>query len=675
MRVPEDQPDASHDVTPSRKRVPDVGIAPAFGRKVAVPLRREDIDVNPTVRDLCEPNVRISRRRARIGVVLICLAALTMAQAGAGEQHGGTSTGLADRAFFEPVEVPLVNVDVVVTETDGRTVLGLEPADFELLEDGRPVVLSHFARPSQSGREVLPVSAGISRNELSDNAEGPRTLVIFFDDLGLAPGRRRATLDHLRGYCSRPLPPGLRLMVVSYDGSIRIQASLSDDPNVLVAALDELAGHATLDPDPERERILNDMRVTASRAATAPRGGRPAAGRAAGASIAHRPGVPSGKDVQADVRTFPPRIGAYAESRRQHIRRLLGELEGFVRSLSGLPGRKAIVFASDSLEMRPGEDLYRIWEEAFPAAAHQLGASGWSSAARFDLGSDVRRLVHYANGQRVSFYALKAPAAPAVSAEDRGLNGVGIRGAATSMANEQTLTYLSGATGGRSVADAPGLADRLSGVARELAQCYSLAYRPEHFGDDRYHTLTVRVRRGGVKVRHREGYLDSGVADRMTDRTLAAAVLGVTDNSLGIAVEAREVQPRPDGTMVVPILVNVPVDQLVLVPGEHEHSGRVTIVIAVKGEDGGLSTVQRRDYPITVANDQLLAGLHSRIAFVLGLLMRPGPQRVAVGVRDDVSRIEATASIDLDVSLPSDSLPATTGRRGSPSVPSFRERS
>jgi len=576
----------------------------------------------------------------------LALPAATAGVVGAGDPSWAFSPASTGRAFFEPVEVPLVDLQVFVADHDGRPVPGLTVGDFEVLEDGRPVTISNFRAPSPSpsavsGDDPNPVPAA-GRVE-------PRNLIIFFDDLGLEPNRRRATLAHLRGLVSSALPSGLRVMLVSYDGSIRVHAPPTDDPDVLAAALEELAGRASLGLEPERERILADMRVTAGTAVAAPHAGKDGSGTARAASVARRPASPALAGATHEVRSFPPRIDAYAEARRQEIGHLLAELEGFVRSLSGLPGRTAILLASDGLEMRPGEDLYRTWAETFPEAARLVQGASLGGSRSVNLGHEVRELVHFANGQGVAFYALSAPSAPVVSAELRGVNGFGAPSAASALASEETLMFLSGATGGRTVADAPGLAGRLLKLAHELEACYSLAYRPEHFGDGRYHRLTVTVRRQGLRVRYREGYLDSGENDRMTDRTLAAAVLGVTDNPLGISVEAREVQPRPDGSVVMPVLVDVPVDRLVLVPGAEEHAGRVTIVLAVQGEDGGLSAVQRREYPITIANDQLLAGLHSRVAFVLGLLMRPGPQRIAVGVRDDVSRIEATDCLEIDV--------------------------
>jgi hypothetical protein len=77
---------------------------------------------------------------------MACLAPGVVAIAVAAGLAGSLSVGAQEpardatrRAFFEPVEVPLVSVDVYVTDGDGRPVKGLSLDDFEVYEDGNPV--------------------------------------------------------------------------------------------------------------------------------------------------------------------------------------------------------------------------------------------------------------------------------------------------------------------------------------------------------------------------------------------------------------------------------------------------------------------------------------------------------------------------------------------------------
>jgi hypothetical protein len=110
------------------------------------------------------------------------------------------------------------------------------------------------------------------------------------------------------------------------------------------------------------------------------------------------------------------------------------------------------------------------------------------------------------------------------------------------------------------------LDQELSELAAEFDGYYSLAYRPSHLGDGRYHRIKVRVPDHGVALRYRDGYRDTRHVDRIGDRTLTAAALGITDNPLAISAEGQEQQPRDDGMFLVPIVIKVPLSQLSLLP-------------------------------------------------------------------------------------------------------------
>jgi len=619
-------------------------------------------DPSPVVhgaRGTCPEAVRVDRKVSSEGALRTRTRGLATALLGLLAMISGGGIGLAQepggpaRAFFEPVDVPLVNVEVYVSDAKGRPVPGLTPADFEILEDGVPVEVTNFYAAPQVASATQESTTGVATAQEAPPPEQALYLVVYLDELNLAPQNRRATFDHLREFLAQDLPEHLQLMFATSDGAVRVRVPFTDNPADLVAAIDTLAGESALSPNLERSRILMDIQSTSSALAGSSQPG-PDSGASSGGI--GRVGSQMGEGIQEQARGYIPQIRAYADSLRQRTRHSIGDLQEFVRSLSGVPGRKAILLVSDGLEMRPGEGLFVAWEQAFPDLARKMGMVSFNEARRFDLSKDFRDLVHFANGQRVTFYTLSnmgSKIGARISSEGRGYLGQGGGGEALqAMAEEQGVMYVSGGTGGRTLANSPGLANRLEEVSEELAAYYSLGYRPDHVGDDKYHTLTVRVLRDGVTVRHREGYLDSSVADRMADRTLAAAVLGVTENPLGISIQTQEIRQRDDGTLMVPVLVQVPLDQLVLVPLESEHSGRITILIVVQSRDGGMSQLQRREYPISVTNDQLLTALHQNAGFILGLQMRPGPQRIAVGVRDEVARTEATTTLDVDIKAP-----------------------
>jgi VWFA-related protein len=533
--------------------------------------------------------------------------------------------------FFAPVEVPLVSVEVFVSERDGRPVPGLSLEDFEIFEDGNPVTISHFyAAPG-----VIEPSTGDPPEDDDEWADtGPEQelyLVIFFDDTNLSRGRRQAAVDHLSGFLGSELPADLQVMLVRYDGGMHVEQSFSEETDEVITALGEIQGSASLSRRLDEDRILREIENSTSAASLSPQR--------------------SLDILEAAGYSLLQTIDSYAEQTVHRLRNGIANQKRLIRSLSGLRGRKAMLLVSDGVEARPGERLYRAWAQTFEdVPVFQLESKRtFLRASRHNLGRDFNDLARFANGHRVSIYTLSALGsgrARGMSAETRLMDEYGLA-ADQGMSEDLTMSYMAGITGGRPLVNSPALSEQLDTVSVELASYYSVAFEPTHVGDGKYHRLEVRVKRDDVRVRHREGYLDVPRSERMADLTMAAAVHGVADNPLGIALANGEITRRGDGTYLVPVIITVPIGGLVLIPAEEEHRGQISILLTVRDERGGLSAPQIREYPVPVPNAHLAAALSQQAGFTLRLAMRPGKQRIVVGVRDDIGRTESVTAIEV----------------------------
>jgi hypothetical protein len=215
---------------------------------------------------------------------------------------------------------------------------------------------------------------------------------------------------------------------------------------------------------------------------------------------------------------------------------------------------------------------------------------------------------------------------------------------------------MAGTTGGRPLVNSEALAGQLEELSEELGSYYSLAFEPQHLGDGKYHRLDVKVNRDGVRLRHREGYLDIPLAERINHKTLAAAIHGVTDNPLGITVATSgKIIKRDDGTYLLPVIITVPIDQLVLIPSIDQHQGRISIHLTVRDQRGDLSPTVRREYPIEIPNNSLTSALGQSAGFTMRLAVRSGRQRIAVGLRDEVASTEAVTFVEVEVGDTADS--------------------
>jgi VWFA-related protein len=111
----------------------------------------------------------------------------------------------------ETTRVDVVNVDVLVTDREGRPVHGLRREDFGLIEDGRPVEVTNFATfggvaPPPAAADGLPTPAVVpatgeepARPETETvGREGMLSLVIYVDNANISMSRRNEVLAALR---------------------------------------------------------------------------------------------------------------------------------------------------------------------------------------------------------------------------------------------------------------------------------------------------------------------------------------------------------------------------------------------------------------------------------------------------------------------------------------------
>lgn len=585
----------------------------------------------------------VSRRQA-VAFVALVSTVLTIGWVTAEDQVDQPST-----AFFMPVDVPLVNVEVVVTDKEGRPIPGLTEADFEVLEDGEQVEVSHFfaSLPSleqpEGGGAVSTVPA-VPHQELY--------LALYIDDLDTDARRRTAMLAHLREFLEQPLPPNVKTMLVQFDGELHVASDFSDNNSRLLVALDEIRNMSVISPAREEQALFRQMQSATTDQRdqirewldTKPQpfggeGGNP------------RPPQFNEPDNQPLDHDFLPEIHALARNKYTRSRASLDALEQFVGYLHGVPGRKAVLWVG-GLDTRPGEDLFLAYQELFPGTARREGVNPMMEATQYDITLELEKLLHFANSQRISFYTVSSLGAGVErisSTETRGRDASRVSGFTDIWGEEDALDMMSESTGGRTLADNRNLDRQLNQVSTELGTYYSLGYTPPSPGDGKYHKITVNVRRDGAKIRHRQGYRHTAERDRMIDRTLAAATLGVADNPLGIALETQSQEPRSEGGFLVPVMIRIPIGDLVLMPEADHHAAQISVFSVVRDEEGRLSDVHDRVYPIEIANDRLLSAVAQQAGFVLGMVLRKGPHRIAISIRDNNSMLESTAYVDVVV--------------------------
>lgn len=515
---------------------------------------------------------------------------------------------MIDGVATDIVDVSVVNVDTYVTDKKGNVITDLTIDDFELVENGRPVPISNFYKVEKGqvtagGLDVETMDVP-EVERIGDQARVPEdqrlSLVVYVDNYNLHPFSRNRSFRFIRSFLRQNVKNGDRVMLISYDRELHERQPFTKDPELVAAALydlEEVSAQA-LHRDSDRRDLLEEI------------------GEA---------------DGILEVRY---RVQTYAENQFNDLSFGIKALRNLVDQLAGLPGRKAVLYISDGLMLRPGEDLYVALDQRFPNNGMIL------EAFRYDMSRDFHQLTTAAASNRVTFYTLDAEGLRTYQyfdARNRTASG-GTFVDQTHFRNLQSsLQLMAEETGGFAMINTNDFTKDLARMAEDFTSYYSLGFSPATQGSGRFNRLEVRVKgRKDLRVRHRTGYRDKAVDDRMGDSTLAALYHGYQKNAVGMTIEVESMTRRSDGNYDVALSIKLPIERLALLPQPDFHRGKVRFYIAARDSEGGLSEVQDVPLEIDIPTDQIDAARDKYYRYEVNLMMREGRQLVAVGMRDEI---------------------------------------
>jgi VWFA-related protein len=545
-------------------------------------------------------------------------------------------------SFGEVMEVNVVSVDVYVTDKNGNRVTGLKGGDFAVFEDGKRVEVSNFAElsPPAAAREAPAAAPPPAEGTVAADAQAPVTdperrlsLVVFLDNLHLRPEHRTRAVEQIRKFLLQNVRAGDRVMLATYDVNLRTRHPLSDDRGSLDAALKDaetLPSYGQQEEQARRtafETVVNIYRTSG---------------------------------CSADIITP---VESYAQQTQTDALRTIGALRLTISSLSGVPGRKAVLYVSDGVSITPGEELFEATADLCDGKVAQLGlmspvvetkhggdetakyepSQAALDAQKYSVAKQFGDLAAHASADRVTFYTLQASglrgnAAADVSyeASERLLQAGSIQQIQTSNL-KGSLTTLAVDTGGRAMLDANDLAPELARMQEDFESYYSLGYSLAHAGDGKVHHIEIKVKRPGLRVRYRQSYRDKPTLEKVADRTFAALLHGIEDNPLDVAIDVGDIAPADGGQYAVPVRLKIPLFKLAILNREGTYQGKLRLLVATRDEAGGMSSMHQVQVPLNIPRKEVLNALGQYYIYTLTLKMKPGLQHVAVAVRDEIA--------------------------------------
>lgn len=365
-------------------------------------------------------------------------------------------------------ESSLVRIDVEVTDHSGRPIKGLKPEQFVVTDDGKPQTLSFFtyediekidkAGPENAGTApvVIPVDSPtpVAEEEITSKTRDRRMIVLFFDMSSMGNDDLRRARVAAEKFIASQMSPADLVSVVTYGTDLSVWCDFTNEKEKIHQALERLKPGAAAD-------------LSSNLYAAAQEGEYDVSGYT---GAAYTP-----DETEFNVFNTDQKLAA---------------VEGLSNVLSDIPGRKAII--------------------EFTSGITQTGEENRT---------ELRAATDAANRADVSIYSIDArglyTTPPGGDATTDSATGTSMfSGAAVFKQTDQrqdsrdTLSTLSGDTGGKTFFDLGDLSDAFPEIQKDNSGYYLIGYylNSDVKHDGSWRAVHVKVKVPGAHVRFRDGY-------------------------------------------------------------------------------------------------------------------------------------------------------------------------
>lgn len=484
----------------------------------------------------------------------------------------------------------LIEFTVVVTGEDGRHVTDLKQEDVSIVEGGHPrdVAFFHYeGAPPVAIRvrsESLPPGLFTNRPEY---APGPprNVIAILIDSLNTRAEDQVKVLAHILAFVSA-VPSDTRVAIYRTGERVHVIHDFTDDVEGLRKRLMKNGLEA---PRDNQQAVAVQQMVIEPWQAEAM-----AATMEASLEVAYQ-----------EMAIVEERSNQFMESRR--VEYTMSSLEAVGNHLAGIPGRKNLIWMTSGVPMISAQTR-DPWPENYVTSlrrvAQKLASQG---IAMYPVeAAGVRPLYLNVNaGVRGSTRGVEDSATSGDDAIARTAARVearqNARGATRSPSQMSTtpdgprmlgtMDLFADLTGGRALRNTNDLLAGVKAAAQDMRGTYSVGFYVPQEADERWHTFTVKVRRPGVKVVHRQGYL-STAATKQSELWLADQWRAAANNPLGSATVRLDARFELKGDTLSAIL-QIPAEDLSFRPLNGTTACTLEIAIAERTPAGLLGI--RRD--------------------------------------------------------------------------------
>jgi VWFA-related protein len=541
---------------------------------------------------------------------------------------GGVELAAQPSGTFR-TEINFVEVHAIVTDDDGAFVRDLTKEDFEIYEAGR---LQHLTALSFIDVPIERAFRPANRSEPIDwdvRASTPtfegRVYVLGLDDLHTAPTRSRLVRDAARSFVEQYLGPNDLAAVVYTSGLRESGQELTSSRRLLLAAIDRFQGQKL--PPAGVEKLAIHLRN--ERPFDANEG-------------------PSDRTTEGLERAESIR-DPYEAERGLNVRRTLESVQKVTTWLADVDGRRKSLL---------------LFSEGFDYDIYEPFTRGVSDSLLFD----VQQAVAAAQRANVTVYGI----------DPRGLSQFGelmdvnarsdypqlaygtFRGSLRELLlAQESLISLAEQTGGFAIVNAGDVVGGLGRIVLDNSRYYLLGYHSDltQWSSDTFLTLEVKVKRPGVQVRARRGFLSP---DRKTATREAES-----DAGSALALSAALGKPLPVGDLSLrvfaapfkgtganaSVLVALEVDGQDLTFEERDGRFRNTLQVSIVATDerARVQGGDRQTFDLRLLPETYQWIRHTGARLLSRLDVPPGRYQIRVGVHESGG---GTVMVPYDLEVP-----------------------
>jgi VWFA-related protein len=564
----------------------------------------------------------MSHNYPRHAILAACGLALGLSLAAFAQQPSAPTGDASPPTVIFRTDANFVEVNAIVTDGRGEIVEGLSREDFEVYEDGQlqaPTVFAFVDLPAApASTPVLDAEADV--RSTGRGFDG-RLYVVVLDDLHTTVLRTNSVRDAARRFITDQMAPGDFAAVVHTSGRIDAAQELTSNKRLLLAAVDKFFARKL--PSAASERLAAHLNSTL---------------------------MGANELTQQSELTRNPIADPLDQERGANARRALEVVKNVAGLMADIQGRrKALVLFSEGIDY----DIYDMFNSPSAGAVMQEARDAISTAQRAGVSIytvDSRGLS--AGGDTLASEAAQAD--PSIREISPGAFGREL------LLSQESLIGMAEETGGFAAVRTNNIAGALARIARENSKYYLLGYNSDASrAPGRFRKIEVRVKRPGLRVRARRGYVP-------IDPRRAKAPERPVASGASNALKAAMASPLPVGDLPLrlfaapfkgsgrngSVLVALEIDgtRLGLEERNGVFNGKLEVSIAAVDYQGRVrdSTLQGFDLRLDAGLREAITN-EGGIRVLSRLDLPPARYQLRVGAHDAVAGRTGTLSYDLEI--------------------------